>query len=186
MASSEIKAPSEIEMLLQLPKWMRGKVSLTNEETENIPIKIKYDMGWQKRGSGRKYDSMSGVGVAIGNETGKVLEREIRSKNCRTCSYWEGKGTEAALHDCPRNWYGTSKGHGTGWISKYASEVTGLSMCNNILCYNGRKVNSCSPQQGLQNFIIWLQETIPEKCMLIGHNAKIFDAPRLVLCLQKF
>ncbi|CAG2236592.1 unnamed protein product [Mytilus edulis] len=71
-------------------------------------------------------------------------------------------------------------------ISKYASEVTGLSICNNILCYNGRKVNSCSPQQGLQNFIIWLQETIPEKCMLIGHNAKIFDAPRLVLCLQKF
>ncbi|CAG2233936.1 unnamed protein product [Mytilus edulis] len=485
-------------------------------------------MGWQKRGSGRKYDSMSGVGVAIGNETGKVLEREIRSKNCRTCSYWEGKGTEAALHDCPRNWYGTSKGmepdvgvslikkleekkctvstlimdddattmskirqnidHDiTKWsdikhvqnslgkklyvlptsyrksirnddiahlmkcftyavhsnknnkqqmqndlsaivphvfnehdhcnvrwcrylknpenytptiqlsnldlksklskifqdyienidklvpcastkenesfnnmltakapknkhysastslearvnctvaqknesfnyvsivnvecglspgkvtenssnqlikkrkmhssycnskefkkkkldkkrlarnennvleiregdtykteidmlcqnmqetdvisnpliveelthvqniqpsipcvyfdlettslslncdivqisaindmnefdqyitpssgISKYASEVTGLSMCNNILCYNGRKVNSCSPQQGLQNFIIWLQETIPEKCILIGHNSKIFDAPRLLLCLQKF
>ncbi|CAC5378214.1 unnamed protein product [Mytilus coruscus] len=67
-------------------------------------------MGWQKRGSGKKYDSMSGVGVAIGNETGKVLEREIRSKNCRTCSYWEGKGVEAAHHDCPRNWYGTSKG----------------------------------------------------------------------------
>ncbi|CAC5421925.1 unnamed protein product [Mytilus coruscus] len=67
-------------------------------------------MGWQKRGSGRKYDSMSGVGVAIGNETGKVLERETRSKNCRTCSYWEGKGVEAAHHDCPRNWYGTSKG----------------------------------------------------------------------------
>ncbi|VDI50719.1 Hypothetical predicted protein [Mytilus galloprovincialis] len=83
---------------------------ITNEETENVPIKIKYDMGWQKRGSGRKYDSMSGVGVAIGNETGKVLEREIRSKNCRTCSYWEGKGIEAAHHDCPRNWYGTSKG----------------------------------------------------------------------------
>ncbi|VDI50843.1 Hypothetical predicted protein [Mytilus galloprovincialis] len=53
---------------------------------------------------------MSGVGVAIGNETGKVLEREIRSKNCRTCSYWEGKGIEAAHHDCPRSWFGTSKG----------------------------------------------------------------------------
>ncbi|CAC5424477.1 unnamed protein product [Mytilus coruscus] len=67
-------------------------------------------MGWQKRGSGKKYDSMSGVGVAIGNETGKVLGREIRSKDCRTCTYWEGTGVEAAMHDCPRNWYGTSKG----------------------------------------------------------------------------
>ena len=29
-------------------------------------LTVAYDMGWQKRSSGRKYDSLSGVGAVVG------------------------------------------------------------------------------------------------------------------------
>ncbi|CAG2221618.1 unnamed protein product [Mytilus edulis] len=67
-------------------------------------------MGWQKRGSGRKYDSKSGVGTLIGDQTGKVVGRGIRSSDCRVCTYWEGKNVEPQEHKCTRNWFGSAKG----------------------------------------------------------------------------
>ena len=49
-------------------------------------IVVKYDMGWQKRGSGCKYDFLSGVGTVIGNETGKVIGCKVKLKSCAVCS----------------------------------------------------------------------------------------------------
>ena len=57
-----------------------------------VSIGIKYDMGWQKRSSGKKYDSLSGVGVVIGAKSGKVLDYGVRCKDCRVCSYSSRKG----------------------------------------------------------------------------------------------
>ena len=70
---------------------------------------FKYDMAWQKRGSGRCYDSKSGVGTIIGNKTGKVVACDIRSKDCRTCSYYNGRNMETPEHQCSKNWNGSSK-----------------------------------------------------------------------------
>lgn len=67
---------------------------------------FKYDMCWQKRGSGRCYDSMSGVGTLMGNATGKVVEYGLRSKSCRVCETTDG---EKVPHDCHRNWHDSSK-----------------------------------------------------------------------------
>ncbi|CAC5392745.1 unnamed protein product [Mytilus coruscus] len=55
-----------------------------NGEDVNL-VTVKYDMGWQKRGSGRKYDSKSGVGTLIGEQTGKVVEHDLCNK--KWCSY---------------------------------------------------------------------------------------------------
>ena len=68
---------------------------------------FKYDMGWQKRGSGRSYDSSSGVGTLMGNLTGKIVGCDIRSKVCRVSDNHEG--SHVPEHDCRRNWAGSSK-----------------------------------------------------------------------------
>ena len=70
---------------------------------------LQYDMGWQKRGSGRKYDSMSGVGTMIRHYTGKIINHGVRSKTCRTCTSWSNKNVGPPEHDCSKNFLGTSK-----------------------------------------------------------------------------
>ena len=70
---------------------------------------FKYDMGWQKRGSGRTYDSKPGVGAMIGNETGKICAYSVRIKDCRKCQFYSNKGLTPPPHTCHKNWDGSSK-----------------------------------------------------------------------------
>ena len=57
------------------PVNYEGTLELLHEEVEEVEteegkpfkIAIKYDMGWQKRSSGQRYDNLSGVGSVIGN-----------------------------------------------------------------------------------------------------------------------
>ena len=72
-------------------------------------LNMQYDMCWPKRGSGRTYNSLAGIGTVIGHETKKVLGCQIRNKQCRKCAYWEGKGEMVPNHECRKNWFGTSK-----------------------------------------------------------------------------
>ena len=46
-----------------------------------ISISVSYDMGWQKRPTGRIYDSLSGHGFFIGCLTGNVIMMGIMKKN---------------------------------------------------------------------------------------------------------
>jgi hypothetical protein len=79
------------------------------DKVDRIKGVFKYDMCWQKRGSGRSYDSLTDVGTMIGNETGKVVGYGVRSKHCRVCDVAKAKGLEPSSHDCQRNWSGSSK-----------------------------------------------------------------------------
>ncbi|CAC5393417.1 unnamed protein product [Mytilus coruscus] len=101
-------AKRSLDDSLEEEKKASERLSVSNSG-DNVPVSVKYDMGWQKRGSGRKYNSKSGVGSMIGHLTGKLIDLDLRSTDCRFCSYWEGKGKEQPLHNCTRNWYGTSK-----------------------------------------------------------------------------
>ena len=74
-----------------------------------VSAQLKYDMGWQKRGTGRSYDSPSGHGTLMGYETGKIVAYGIRIKNCRVCEYHHKQGTLVPKHNCQRNWSGSSK-----------------------------------------------------------------------------
>ncbi|XP_043289283.1 uncharacterized protein [Venturia canescens] len=81
-----------------------------------VELTISYDAGWQKRGSGRCYNSTTGHGTAIGFYSGKVLGYATRNKRCTVCEYAEryeennNVMTETKnKHDCRRNFEGSSK-----------------------------------------------------------------------------
>ena len=50
-----------------------------------VPLTVMYDMGWNKRSSGNKYDSMSGHGFLLGGNTKKIMNYRCMSKACTTC-----------------------------------------------------------------------------------------------------
>lgn len=64
-----------------------------------VKITIKYDFGWDKRGNGFKYDSHSGRGSMMGNETNKILGFDVLSNYCAMCA----RGLRPDNHFCPKN-----------------------------------------------------------------------------------
>ena len=67
-------------------------------------------MGWSKRSSGHTYDSLSGHTFFVGAHSTQIVAAKIMSKKCSVCSAAEGrKGRDVPVHDCPHNFYGSSK-----------------------------------------------------------------------------
>lgn len=52
---------------------------------------------------------ISGHSSLIGVNTGKVVEFDVRSKNCSVCSYYQGRNETTPQHECNANWTGTRK-----------------------------------------------------------------------------
>ena len=73
-----------------------------------VELTAGFDMGWQRRSSGRSYNSLSGHGVLIGEKTDLVLEFGSRIKNCKQCEVNNKRGV-IKKHDCRMNWGGSSK-----------------------------------------------------------------------------
>ena len=48
-------------------------VHLPNEISPKLGLAVSYDMGWQKRGTGNRYDSLSGHSFLIGCRTKKII-----------------------------------------------------------------------------------------------------------------
>ena len=46
---------------------------------------MSYDFGWQKKSSGKKYDSKSGHGFVIGAYTRKIIDCILLAKSCYKC-----------------------------------------------------------------------------------------------------
>lgn len=84
----------------QLDSWKEGKCV--------VGIHVSYDMGWQKRASGHKYDSSSGHGLVVGKHTSKILDYVVKVKNCRICNK-HVKADNVPNHDCVKNHHGSSK-----------------------------------------------------------------------------
>lgn len=71
-------------------------------------IGVSMDMGWNKRSSGRKYDSNSGSAFLVGVKTRKPVARCLKSLFCRTCVYHINKNKQAPVHECQVNHKGSS------------------------------------------------------------------------------
>jgi len=77
---------------------------------EGVPaITVVVDGGWCKRTHKHSYNALSGVGIIIGKETGKILHIGIRNKYCTGCMQSEGsQDSETHLstkcHVCYKNW----------------------------------------------------------------------------------
>ena len=72
-----------------------------------VAVGVSYDMGWRKRG--KSYDSLSGVGTAVGLKMGKVISYATQNTLCRVCQEAVANNREPTVHDCRRNHEGSSK-----------------------------------------------------------------------------
>ncbi|XP_062575241.1 uncharacterized protein LOC134237162 [Saccostrea cucullata] len=74
-------------------------LQLEVHQSSESGLVLSYDAGWQKRGSGRNYNSLSGHALMIGSKTGKVVGYSVMSKTCRTCDSNKRRTCEKD-HDC--------------------------------------------------------------------------------------
>jgi hypothetical protein len=78
------------------PRVVNGRTALS----------VSSNARWDKRGSGRRYDSLSGCSVMLGNRTKLVIAVEAMSQVCSKCRL--GLPHEDSF--CPKNYDGSSKG----------------------------------------------------------------------------
>lgn len=70
---------------------------------------MSFDGAWQKRGTGRGYNSLTGHASLFGEKTKKILSFSSRSKRCRICSSAIARGVPPRKHNCRCNWQGSAK-----------------------------------------------------------------------------
>ena len=81
-------------------KWKNGV------RTDEIGLLVSYDMGWQKKSSGKRYDSLSGHGFLVGLLTNQIIGMKVYSKACSICD--STLPPPKPEHECPKNWEGSS------------------------------------------------------------------------------
>jgi hypothetical protein len=69
-------------------------------------LSVSSDARWDKRGSGCRYDSLSGRFVMIGNRSKLIIAIYPMSQTCRKCQL----NLPHADNLCPKNYEGSSKG----------------------------------------------------------------------------
>ena len=82
---------------------------ISDKDKKKVKRSVQYDMGWQKRSYGRRYDSSSGHAFIIGGIKKGIIGMVLYSRACRKCDSAEKKGEEAEEHECPKNFEGSSK-----------------------------------------------------------------------------
>ena len=84
---------------------------------------MTYEMGWQKRSSGRRYDSSSGHAFSVGKRSKGIIGMVPYSKACRKCDAADKRGEEAEEHECPKNFEGSSKSMEVSVILKMVEDA---------------------------------------------------------------
>ena len=62
-------------------EWIKKDMN----ERDKVGLTVSYDGAWQKKSSGRKYDSRSGHAFLVGSMTRKIVGCVVFSKNCKQC-----------------------------------------------------------------------------------------------------
>lgn len=106
---TEVGQAVEVVANSSVLECLEEECNATEKETGSKDICVSVDAGWQKRGSGKAYDSMSGHATMIGTRTGKVVGYSVRTKSYRVCSHASKTGTNPQPHDCKQNWNGSAK-----------------------------------------------------------------------------
>ena len=71
-----------------------------NEKNNNkVKLAVTYNVGWQKRSSGRRYDSSSGHTFIIGARSKGIIGMVFYSNDCRKCNDAETRREEAEEHE---------------------------------------------------------------------------------------
>ena len=102
---------TEDEINKHAKKFIDEKDEELPDEIRQVGIAVSYDMGWNKRSTGRIYDSLSGHGFIIGCRTGKVIGYGVSKKKCAKCRFINKNNlqeNEAHLAICNVNSTGSS------------------------------------------------------------------------------
>ena len=67
----------------------------TRKNNNKVKLTVTYDMGWQKRSSGRRYGSSSGHVFIIGGRSKGIIGMTLYSKALQKCESAENRGEEA-------------------------------------------------------------------------------------------
>lgn len=85
---------------------------LDQDKKQYPKIDVSYDMAWQQRSSGHRYNSASGHGLFIGKHTRLPISMEVKSKLCNFCSSWhknkDNESFDPPIHECWKNHEGSS------------------------------------------------------------------------------
>ena len=93
------------------------------KKKKKVKLTVQYDMGWQKRSYGRRYDYSSGYAFIIGGRKKGIIGMVLYYKACRKCDSAEKKGEEAEEHECPNNFEGSSKSMEASAILKMVEDA---------------------------------------------------------------
>ena len=88
--------------------WHEKRNDEIPPEISILGIAISFDMGWQKRSTGKLYDSLSGHAYAIGCRTSEIIGLSVKCKKCAVCRTANRFSTATAEHNCTINWNGAS------------------------------------------------------------------------------
>ena len=79
-------------------EWYDEYFKKSEGEREAIGLTVSFDMGWNKRSSGHKYDSLSGHAFIIGVYTRRIIDYVVFSKSCSICNTRTRKNKHADKH----------------------------------------------------------------------------------------
>ncbi len=89
------------EVMVEAGKEEKRLAEERGDFNEGVPaITVIVDGGWSKRSHRHSYNAKSGVGIIIGQATGKLLYIGMRNKYCTACT----QGIPVEQHNCYKNW----------------------------------------------------------------------------------
>jgi len=120
LSNSAINIALHQEMMMTLEDKYDGeeldrkKDDWNNKRLDNNSngLTVAYDMGWNKRSTGTRYDSISGHGIMVGGKSKKVIGFKAMSKDCSDCKVLKRKHGDSIPipdHECVKNHDGSSK-----------------------------------------------------------------------------
>ena len=91
VADQSMEDMLEVEIKKTLEEKNMSYDEFKNDNKQKIGLTVSYDMGWSKRSSGHRYDSISGHSFFIGGKSKKVIAAQVSSKKCKICENAEKK-----------------------------------------------------------------------------------------------
>ena len=109
IAKESMEEAKVFEVRMQLESENNDYEEWRQIKNEKVKLTVSFDMGWSKRSSGHRYDSLSGHAFMVGCRSDMIVSAIVTAKECRIYSYNEAQSKEPLPHDCPRNYSGSSK-----------------------------------------------------------------------------
>ena len=93
------------------------------KEIKKIKLAVTYDMGWQKRSSGKIYDSSSSHAFITSGISKGIIVVVLYSKDFWKCDAADKRREESDYHECSNNFEGISKSIEAGEIMKMVEDA---------------------------------------------------------------